>query len=1320
MPMPCFGGVVCCGRRRESDSVKILREPWTNPLAKAFRTLRTVTLGAKMFIASRKLRRRLKKRKDLDEDEEQEQWDELHRNNAKLVLAHVYRYRGFFSKLGQSMSAKKGLLPAPWVETLEPLQNEMPFSKFRKIEKVIRRDLRRPLHEVFSKFEEQPVASASIAQAHLAHIRESGEKVCVKVQHGGVAELMNTDLTTIGFLVRVMKKFDSDAPDLTEIVKEYRRTAKEEVNFLLEAENAMQACNALRSRGFSASSCEPLMQYCSRRVLTMRFVEGWKMTDAHRFPPGSNREDVARQLVEAFAMLVFEEGLIHGDPHPGNVFVQPVAQGSTALRPVFLDWGIVRRLEPDQRVALAKIVVSSLSRDRALFAASLRELGFELGGDVSSKKFDLFMMRIKLAMSDTIPSSSLKQFVQQRQKIESETQARAKADAKESGAKEESNPIAKFAGPALYFLRGLQLVRDCCGNLEVIVPVAKVLLKYAFPLLERKSENVERPLARSERSNLELAVLGKLQELKNSGLILGAQVAVLCGDAEADSEKWLCDAAFGKTSPFAGTVSETTLMPLLGTGSGVLIACLLSALARPTVSGRTVGLDGLVEELWPEFSRRGKGGTTISQVLQQRAGLSKPFPRKCRCKTFCDERKMEEYVSSCPPEGPGVAGTSPVVGVAAAALLRRATGHSSGAEALRAILTPLGLEDEILYHGDLSRMAHVGHKLVEEVPMSSLWEMLEQREQDGCSHKSLPQWLTWAELSDEDPWCADPLLMNTENLQSGKACATGRGLRATARALCRLYGASSDFVPPDLLERARTPSGRLQVASREEWDDLGGCMEISSAGWQLFRFQRHDGEADVVGHGHMDGATGSIAFRIPGVSVAVLLNCVDKEAPQAGLEILKLVTSHLGLEPRWHHDQPPVDLPIQKAAGSEEAGSEDISACVRRLESQVIRLTEALDAMASRDGIVASGQPAVLGHPLNGQWISTEVTGLDELLEALNVPVLVRSIARRMQRAVRFEEQGGRVKIVTTTTVARRRIEHSECAFRVGEPFEGQMGMSGTYQGSARWATGESSGPLVVEKRFSVRGRNVLLEETYNMSTDGLLLIETCIKGRPGVELNITSMEEKDLLCRSLDCRNLRLKEDINLGGESVFRGGHVVGAGHASAAVASVAELAALAVPAKVRLQYEDLHSTMHFRPEGGRPRAGLPAPVSCTSSSAASVASFYSNLPVGRHMSSTTPAILEGVVWKRSRHLHRWRRRVLVLSQEGLRCVKETGQVTEMILATTMRDVCSADDVLPNCLRVDAGRRGYYFAFSDIATRDKWHSEVSHLVNGMSQRSM
>eukprot|EP00435_Cladocopium_sp_Y103_P020679 s1269_g5.t1 len=250
---------------------------------------------------------------DLDKEIVDKRWNQLHRKNAKLVHQHILKYRGFLTKFGQAASTKAGSLPAPWVEELRDLQDELPISNYQDTE-----------FPPDSKTCCQKIRNMRMLSTSFNINKEQGfdcgcgmPLVCVKVQHHGVGSLMKTDLVTIEFIAAKMMKLHKGAPDFTDLIREWRRAAVEEVDFQLEAKNAMQASNALRRHSVDVTCPEPLLNLCSRRVLTMVFIEGWKITDLDRMPYGADREGLARNLVHAFALLVFQEGLIHGDPHPG-------------------------------------------------------------------------------------------------------------------------------------------------------------------------------------------------------------------------------------------------------------------------------------------------------------------------------------------------------------------------------------------------------------------------------------------------------------------------------------------------------------------------------------------------------------------------------------------------------------------------------------------------------------------------------------------------------------------------------------------------------------------------------------------------------------------------------------------------------------------------------------------------------------------------------------------------------------------------------------------------------------------------------------------
>lgn len=1183
--------------QRDDDSEMKYESLPTGPIARTQRTADTMLLGARLHFSVRSLQKELDNAPGLDEDEIQERWDVLHRRNSSLVLDHIMHYRGFFIKIGQKASTMKAVLPDVWVETLEPLQDKVPITPLSAVRQTISEDLGRSFDEVFSRFEGKPIGSASIGQAHVAWLRGTDEKVCVKVEHPGIAELSGVDLANIDYLVRMMCKIHEEAPDISEMIKEMRRSSLEEVDFTLEAKNAADAHACLQRANSEVGCSEPILAYCGPRVLTMKFVEGWKITETERLPPGTDREKLAAQIVEAWALLVFEGGVVHGDPHPGNIFVEQRGEGPNGLRPVLLDWGMVKRVSPEERLALAKWVVASLSRDRFLYLATLIEMGVNIGGAADLEALDMFMFTGMLTLRDSIPASSMRQFREQVQKTR-EMDKESKVKKIEAEGKKVQKLVEKIPGWVHFFFKGLGLLQDVCGMLDVTVPVARTMLKYALPRLDIPAEPIPRGLVEVGQGELVWAVRGKLEELGSQN-VLGAQVAVLRG-GRGEPTCWECDLATGRTALGGPGVTTDTLMPLLDVGLGVLVACLLATLSKPTVTGKEIGLATPVERLWPEFSRSGKSGTTVRQLLQRQAGLAKPFKAKTTPKNFCSENQMEESVAACSRDT-GSDDASAVVSIAAAALLRRATGHKNIGASLKAVLEPLGLQEDLVYNGDAKRMASAGHRMLEEVAMSTIWEILEdqmhrkEREMENESRKKAPPFISWQELALEQPWCTDPLFVNSEDLRLGKGCSAGRGMRGTARALCQLL--ASDTLPQSMLEQSLSSPRRLRVASLEEWEDLGCCLDVA-VGWQLLKFKEVESGKEVLGYGHVDGTTGSVALRVPGASVAVLLSCVDKDARHAGRELLSLVAAHLGLAPIWQQE-PPKGLPGRgsqldgagaSATSSGPAGG-SVEQAVMRLEAQVARLAEAMGSQGAlgKDGVQAS--PLQPSSDLVGQWSSAEVEGLEELLDVLNVPAMARAFAKRMRRTLRIEVSGDQVSIATTTTVAGKQVEDTSNSFRMGEPFETQQ-MGNTCKGVARWEEGHD-GPeveariLVIEKSFEVMGNEVKLQERYEPAAGNRLALRSLVHGRGEVTVPLANEADLATLSRHLDAKTLRLKAEVQLGDVQLWRGGKLVG----PAWVNSLQALSQLELPGSVVLFYESFRGTMMFDPEGGQRVRGQPS---------------------------------------------------------------------------------------------------------------------------------
>lgn len=273
-----------------------------------------------------------------------------------------------FIKLGQLLSTRPDFLPAHWIEELEKLQDDCPPVAPGEIREVIEAGLGRPVEELFAELDPVPLASASIAQVHLARTHD-GERVVVKVQRPRIRERIESDLTLLYYLAKVLGALveETGVYTPTDIVEEFDRTVHEELDFANEARNAREMAAAAERRKvpviprvYEALSCHT--------VLTLEYVEGTRLGDVSA-AAGFDVDQVTRNVIEAAFRQLFEDGLFHGDPHPGNILVLP------GNRIALLDFGLVGRLTRAQQEALVTLIIGVALKDSESIARLINRVG---------------------------------------------------------------------------------------------------------------------------------------------------------------------------------------------------------------------------------------------------------------------------------------------------------------------------------------------------------------------------------------------------------------------------------------------------------------------------------------------------------------------------------------------------------------------------------------------------------------------------------------------------------------------------------------------------------------------------------------------------------------------------------------------------------------------------------------------------------------------------------------------------------------------------------------------------------------------------------
>ncbi|MFX3633866.1 MAG: ABC1 kinase family protein [Candidatus Pristimantibacillus sp.] len=279
---------------------------------------------------------------------------ELHsRSIGERIRLFLEELGPTFVKLGQIASIRPDLLPADIIEELERLQDQVPPFTYEEAVHIIEVELGMPIEQLYSEFDEHPLASASIGQVYRAKLHD-GTTVAVKVQRPRIHQLIETDLDILLELAKVAEHRLEWARKyrIYEMVEEMAKALRLELDYGKEGRNTERFAEvASRLKGIVVPKL--YSRYSTRRILTMEYIEGTKLSDHVRLDKqGLNRKVIAEKYANAIFHQVLIEGLFHGDPHPGNVLVLP--DGKLA----FIDFGMVGRLTPDMKQHFASFVIA--------------------------------------------------------------------------------------------------------------------------------------------------------------------------------------------------------------------------------------------------------------------------------------------------------------------------------------------------------------------------------------------------------------------------------------------------------------------------------------------------------------------------------------------------------------------------------------------------------------------------------------------------------------------------------------------------------------------------------------------------------------------------------------------------------------------------------------------------------------------------------------------------------------------------------------------------------------------------------------------------
>lgn len=312
---------------------------------------------------------------NLTDEEEEQIWNDLDEWGSTRIASTIQEMKGFYVKTGQVISTRVDLFPEAYTNKLQALQDGIEPMPFELVKQVVEQELLNgsPLSELFATFEEEPLGSASIAQVHKATLLD-GRVVAVKLQRPNVEPKLRGDIANLKRLSKALRK--SLPVDYYAVFCELGDALENELDFLAEAQAMKKIHMAIQHDATSEESDSglprspppvnvplPIGELVTKRVLVMDFCPGTPLNrlseamEAKGIVAGSPEAKIAgRRILDslslAFGRMIFGAGFVHGDPHPGNIFVGE--GGKVSL----IDCGQFKALSKSRQVQFAKLVLA--------------------------------------------------------------------------------------------------------------------------------------------------------------------------------------------------------------------------------------------------------------------------------------------------------------------------------------------------------------------------------------------------------------------------------------------------------------------------------------------------------------------------------------------------------------------------------------------------------------------------------------------------------------------------------------------------------------------------------------------------------------------------------------------------------------------------------------------------------------------------------------------------------------------------------------------------------------------------------------------------
>ena len=266
-----------------------------------------------------------------------------------------------YIKIGQIMSSRTDILPESYCDELKKLRSSVKPMDAQTVRSIIEQETGKPLSETFSDFSDEPLGSASIGQAHYG-VLKNGTRVVIKVQRPMIADMVRKDFVLLKKLASVanaVTESDDGTPliDLKSVIKELEKVTEEELDFRVEARNAINFRELCIENGKRIDCPKIIEELTTEKILTQTFVEGFSISNSEKLEQsGVDRMVLGKALVMNYLHQVLDAGVFHADPHQGNIMIS----GQKAF---WIDFGIIGHISPQNIDIIQDMIMAVLLRD---------------------------------------------------------------------------------------------------------------------------------------------------------------------------------------------------------------------------------------------------------------------------------------------------------------------------------------------------------------------------------------------------------------------------------------------------------------------------------------------------------------------------------------------------------------------------------------------------------------------------------------------------------------------------------------------------------------------------------------------------------------------------------------------------------------------------------------------------------------------------------------------------------------------------------------------------------------------------------------------